>query len=292
MTAQRLLISLAVELLIGFLAARIAGASAALAIPLAVIFVFVLDSLLILLSFAISWPRRSESIPARQPDLAELVTMIAEECAAYFALFAVIQPFETLFVRKPKPKAGQTPVLLVPGYLCNRGIWWWLARRLAEKGIVAEPVNLEPPFASIGDLADRLHEEIGARLQGSGSEKLVLVTHSMGGLAARAYLQRHGGDRVSKLITLACPHHGTRVARLGFGPNAREMEPGSEWLSQLPQTVNGVPAVNLWSVHDNFLAPQKSGRLEGAREYIFPKLGHLSFAFSRRVSEILARELA
>ena len=58
-------------------------------------------------------------------------------------------------------------------------------------------------------LAAQLDREIEDFLQGAASGKLVLVTHSMGGLAARAYLKRHGSARVAKLITLACPHHGT-----------------------------------------------------------------------------------
>ncbi len=293
MTAQRLLLTLAIELVIGFFAAREAGFGPLLAILLAIAFVFVLDSLLILFSFVVSWPRRSEAIAARQPGAAELGVMIVAECLAYFALFAVIQPFEALFTSRRKARPSQMPVLLVPGYVCNRGLWWWLARRLRKSGIVAEPVNLEPPLASIESLADQLHNKIEERLKDSRSEKLVLVTHSMGGLAARAYLKRHGTQRVSKLITLACPHHGTRLARLGFGQNAHEMERGSHWLAELAQTgFGGVQAVNLWSVHDNFIAPQVSSRIAGAREFVFPKLGHLSFAFSRRVAQILARELA
>lgn len=53
------------------------------------------------------------------------------------------------------------------------------------------------------------------------NKKFVLIAHSMGGLVARSYMNEHdtdygptfkgqkGGQRISKLITLATPHHGT-----------------------------------------------------------------------------------
>ena len=109
-------------------------------------------------------------------------------------------------------------------------------RKLRWHGIRVGAVSLEPPFASIDALAAQLDREIEDFLQaGATSGKLVLVTHSMGGLAARAYLKRHGAARVAKLITLACPHHGTRLAYLGLGHNAREMRPGSAWLCTLAE---------------------------------------------------------
>ena len=51
----------------------------------------------------------------------------------------------------------------------------------------------------------------------------VLIAHSMGGLVARSYMQEYshvtgvycgqrGGERISKLITLATPHHGSPAA--------------------------------------------------------------------------------
>ena len=94
---------------------------------------------------------------------------MAAECAAYFALFAVIQPFHRLFMGA----AGQSPllenkppVLFVHGYACNRGLWWWLMRKLRWHGIRAGAVSLEPPFASIDALAAQLHREIEDFLQG------------------------------------------------------------------------------------------------------------------------------
>ena len=65
----------------------------------------------------------------------------------------------------------------------------------------------------------------------------MIVAHSMGGLVARAYLRRHGGAQVARVITLGTPHHGTALANLAPGSNARQMSrPGGQpnaWLAQL-----------------------------------------------------------
>jgi len=46
-----------------------------------------------------------------------------------------------------------------------------------------------------------------------GSKNISILAHSMGGLIARYYMTKLGGTgRVSKLITLGTPHHGTPIA--------------------------------------------------------------------------------
>jgi len=114
----------------------------------------------------------------------------------------------------------------------------------------------------------------------------------MGGLVARAYLRRHSGARIIQLITLGSPHHGTWIAYYGVGKNARQMQPDSAWLLDLAQSDPGTPTLSVWSALDNFIAPQDSSRLAGAREKILPALGHLAMLFSPVVLEILLNELS
>jgi triacylglycerol lipase len=181
--------------------------------------------------------------------------------------------------------------MLVHGYRCNSGLWWWMIARLRAAGFAADAIDLEPALSSIDRFAEQLHRHIEACLQDAGSAKLRLVTHSMGGLVARAYLQRYGTARVDKLITLACPHHGTRIARLGCGQNARQMEPGSAWLAALGEPAP-VPAVTIWTAQDNFVGPQTSSRLSGAQDIVVAGIGHLAFMFSRRVLDIVLEDLS
>jgi triacylglycerol lipase len=215
------------------------------------------------------------------------------------ALFVFIQPFERMWMGADAVAVSlgdqaerRVPVLLIHGYLCNRGLWWWLRRRLRAAGIGVATVNLEPPLASIQTLAANLHERIEAVVSETGAHQLVLVGHSMGGLVARAYLARHGAARVVRLATLASPHHGSVMARFGPGKNAREMEPDSAFIAKLPPADPRVPTSSMWSPTDNFVAPQDSARLAGAIDIVLPHCTHLALLFSPQVFEALRVELA
>lgn len=54
-------------------------------------------------------------------------------------------------------------------------------------------------------LADQLRDLIAR----TGSSKVDIVAHSMGGIVASTYVARHGGERVRRLVTLGTPFLGT-----------------------------------------------------------------------------------
>jgi len=245
-------------------------------------------------SFAVSW--RHAGMPAGPSSglFTDVVTFL-REWLAYLIVFVVIQPFERQWMRDDsltRVSPESVPLLLIHGYMCNRGAWWWLGSRLRANGFAVTTTNLEPPFASIDRLADELHIRIETLCATLGSHQLALVAHSMGGLVARAYLRKYGSARVAKLLTLATPHQGTRVASYGFGTCAREMEPDSAWIKSLRSSKPGVPMLCLWSSADNFIAPQVNGRIESVPDKMVPALGHLTELFSSRVLNILLSELA
>lgn len=100
--------------------------------------------------------------------------------------------------------AGDLPVLLIHGYVCNRGYWTQLSRQLARAGIAHDAVDLEPIAADIEDFVPQVEQAITQLCARTGSGQVILVAHSMGGLVARAWLRRHGGPRG--------PHHHHRHA--------------------------------------------------------------------------------
>lgn len=216
------------------------------------------------------------------------------EAAAFFLLARIFQPFADFWLGKDQPAAGggRPPVLLVHGYVCNRGFWVWLRRRLARAGVNAATITLDPPFADIERLAEQLHVRIETLAAETGQTRIILVGHSMGGLVSRAYLRRFGAARVARLITLGTPHCGTRLASFGLGRNARQMEVGNAWLAELNAAPLPVPVTAVWSAHDTIVAPQDAARLPGAREIEIGGLGHLAMAFSPRILAILLAELA
>ncbi|MDZ5635167.1 MULTISPECIES: esterase/lipase family protein [unclassified Janthinobacterium] len=190
------------------------------------------------------------------------------------------------------------PVLLIHGYVCNRGYWTKLSRQLARAGIAHEGVDLEPIGADIEDFVPQVEQAIAALCARTGSDRVILVAHSMGGLVARAWLRRHGAQRVARIVTIGTPHHGTALANLAAGANARQMSrvdgAPSGWLAQLaasetPETRALI--TSMYSHHDNIVAPQSSAQLPGARNLAFGGIGHVALASDARVLRQLLAEI-
>lgn len=215
-------------------------------------------------------------------------------CAAQLYEF----PFHSWALRPdPRAEGGQPiPVLLVHGYYSNRGYFRHLVRRLEARG--AAPLftpNFTSIFASIERFAAELQVEIERICTATGAEQVVLVCHSMGGLAARSYLARHGPARVRKLVTIASPHEGTVHAHLGGGENGRQMRRGSAFLAGLREREAGrgpgCATTSIYTPQDNLVAPCRSSLLPWARNVALPGLGHVEILRSERLAREVETEL-
>ena len=72
-----------------------------------------------------------------------------------------------------------------------------------------------PSHAPIPVQVDYLQAIVQSVRHFAPEEILNLVGHSAGGVAARALMVQHPEDHISRLVTIASPHLGTKVARLG-----------------------------------------------------------------------------
>ena len=222
------------------------------------------------------------------------------EIAAGWSIFLFAMPLERWLMARnyTATRAGVTPVLLIHGYVNNAGALWRLWLALTKSGVGVHTLNLEPVYTSIDNYAPLIAKRITEIRALTGAAGVTLVCHSMGGLAARAYLrdcaQRHTEAAVGKLITLGTPHHGTVHARIEFSPNGKQMVPGNPWLADLAAHERGVwpcPLVSVYSLDDNIVAPQLSAHLEGARNIALSGIGHMSLPLSKRVIEIVLGEI-
>jgi pimeloyl-ACP methyl ester carboxylesterase len=251
----------------------------------------------ILVVYALAWRHHSEVPRELRLSVVALVPHVLRELGWWIAIYAGPQAFVRRFAGdEDPPRVGnRLPVLLVHGYVCNRGAWWWFGRELAARGETVWAVTLEPVYTSIDDLARVLATRVDELCSATGAPQVVLVTHSMGGLVARAYLRDHGAAKVARLVTIGAPHHGSVHAYLGAGENARQMEPGSPWLQALARAEEGKrfpPFASIYSVHDNFVAPQTSSVHPAARNMPVAGFGHVSMGVSDAVVELVAAELA
>jgi triacylglycerol esterase/lipase EstA (alpha/beta hydrolase family) len=186
---------------------------------------------------------------------------------------------------------GRVPVLLVHGYGCNSGFWAHLEPLLDRERISHASIDLEPVAGSIDDYTPLIEARVQELCAATGAARIAIVAHSMGGLAARAWMRGYGSAKVARLITLGTPHHGTVLANLGLGANAAQMRRDSAWLRALDagesQDVRA-RIVSIYSHHDNIVAPQDSSELAGARNVAFGGVGHVALGSNPRVlAEVL-----
>lgn len=289
MLATSLCILLALEIILyAGLALYRFDASPAVAVLGAAGGVLAFRALITALTYVWAWIYHSPSTRLSAP---QALGMVLAEYAAFIANFVLISPFESLWMGRDrlKPANDRPPLLLVHGYGCSRAAWWWLRRRLEAAGWTVATINLEPIYTSIDSYVESLARRIDTVLAETGAPQLVLIGHSMGGLVARAYLQRYGVQRVARLATLATPHAGSELARIAMGSNARQMQPGSAWLAALARQPAPPETVVIYSPHDNYVMPQVNLQLPGAMHRAVDGLGHLTMLYSPRVAnELLA----
>jgi len=214
-----------------------------------------------------------------------------------FMVFNVDQPWRADFAESPLvPDAQRPAVLFIHGYMCNRAVWRpWLLKGDVPQRWNCATVNLEPPYGSVDDYADGIAQAVAQLRAATGAARVTLVCHSMGGLAARAYLRSRGHDAVARVVTIDTPHHGTLFARLGKGANARQMRRACDYVTNLARSAEPVEFVCFASQHDNLIVPRDAQVLACTEAIWFERIGHLAMTGSdavlRRLIEIVERPL-
>ncbi|MFE5299766.1 lipase family alpha/beta hydrolase [Streptomyces sp. NPDC056632] len=165
------------------------------------------------------------------------------------------------------PGSGPRPVVLLHGFVDNRSVFVLLRRALARHGRDrVESVNYSPLTCDLRTAAELLGRHVEEVLARTGHREVDLVGHSLGGLIARYYVQRLGGDaRVRTLVMLGTPHSGTTFVPLADAhPLVRQMRPGSEVLRELAGPAVGCRTrfVSFWSDLDQVMIPVETARLD------------------------------
>lgn len=244
--------------------------------------------------FALAWWYRADRPPEARIGFAASIALFFGE------MFAIGRsgPSMALYrfgMADPAPSPARAPVLLLHGVLCNAGSMRGLAKDLAARNVgPVYTMSYGPPLESIELFVDQVAGKIDAILSATGASQVALVGHSMGGLVGRAYLRRHGAAKVSTLMTLGTPHHGSVHAWMFPGTSLAQLRPDNAWLAELNRATvvpAGTRVVSLWSWHDSMVAPQTSARLDGAENIALPGIGHNALVGNHRVFDLVAAEM-
>ncbi|MFE7774199.1 esterase/lipase family protein [Streptomyces sp. NPDC057445] len=185
----------------------------------------------------------------------------------------------------PVQEQSHPPVVLLHGFIDNRSVFVLLRRSLARNGWRhIESLNYSPLTCDIRTAAELLGRHIDEICARTGHHEVDIVGHSLGGLIARYYVQRLGGDRrVRVLVTLGTPHSGTDVAPLASAhPIVRQIRPGSAVLEEMRLPAPGCRTrfVSFWSDLDQLMIPLESACIDHpdllVRNVHVSGIGHLA----------------
>ena len=225
-------------------------------------------------------------------------TLLREYIAGIY-VFLLRQPWTWAAPRVLAPTAPaltpRVPVVLVHGYMCNHRTWDNVARALRAAGHTVLAVNLEPLFISIDSFAPTIDAAVSDLCQQTGCRQVALVGHSMGGVAIRAWMRKHGTGKVARVLTLGSPHAGTQIDLRPMTPNGREMLWNSAWLTALTASESDATRALIrvaLAAQDNIVYPQRAQVLPGVDTTVFENIAHMQLCLEPEPIAWICAQLA
>jgi len=252
-------------------------------------------------NFFLAWRFASDTPDEYRLTWRQACTLFLGEFRATMIASSWTMPFHG-FTKRIAPQPAGLPVLLIHGYGCNSGYWHSMRKALQRERVSHYAVNLESVMCGIDEYVPLVQAAVERLCSDTGQCRILIVAHSMGGLAARAYLRKCGSHRIAKIITLGTPHHGTGLAQFGLGMNTVQMRwtageqegLASPWLRALEADEGSAVYrlfVSIFSHHDNIVSPQTSSYLAGAKNIALYGIGHVALGSNPHVQALVIDEI-
>jgi triacylglycerol lipase len=200
-----------------------------------------------------------------------------------------------LFIKPPKHYVdhvleNRPTIILIPGVHEK----WQTLKTIADPiSLSGCPVYIVEQLGYNMKAVDYSAKLIRKLIEEKNLNNVIIVAHSKGGLIAKYLLAFANQDgRIKKVIAVATPFHGSRLAE--FIPAKAYKELGSE--SPMIEKLNSQTAVNgqiisIFGTFDNHVWPTESCKLEGAKNIQVDVYGHHKILFDERVGKIILEEI-
>ncbi len=157
-------------------------------------------------------------------------------------LFYLISPLSSFSKESPGDPAKRV-CILVHGFLRTKYSMHFMEKEIANEGYLVINTTYPSGEYSIEGNADYINDTIEEVIRGiDGDYELYFVTHSMGALVMRCYLDRYQPRNAVRMVMIAPPNRGAAKAEIYsdfllfdnlLGPSGMEMARGGGFLSKL-----------------------------------------------------------
>ncbi len=214
-------------------------------------------------------------------------------------VFPWVRLFNKIFPSSVKrPSTHRLPILLIHGYQMNSNSWLMFIHFLKKLGCSSLYTFEYSPWKSIEEVSELLSEKVAQILQEENKTKLNIIAHSLGGLVSRYWIEKSDGkNKICHLVTLASPHQGGKMSRLGVGKAIQQITYQSEFIQKLgkPNPPAGSSYLAIYTFMDQLIFPVESAKMETLdhlpiKNFSVSGVGHLSILFSRSVIQRISED--
>lgn len=217
-----------------------------------------------------------------------LISYVKEIISFFLILIIWVFGFTSLESFIPRKRSDlSTPIFFIPGFLMTKSSMYFLFLSLRNRGFENIFIlNSFPFLGKIEEVSENIARNIKEICEIIGTKEVILVGHSVGGLAAKyiALKEQDFDLKVRSCITLGTPHIGTRLAYLiPFGQSMKQMRYESDFVNQISDKSDNV--VSLVGEYDEFIFPTRD------KDIFIRNSGHFSVLFSSEVVDMIIRNI-